>query len=282
MLSVLAVLSAACSTEAAELVVDREISYLEGEERASADAYRLARCVVDVERPQNAKGLPVLVWFHGGGLTAGDKHFLRPILRPEGLVQVRYRLMSETNGVTRGDASLDDAAAAVAWTFRHIAAYGGSPTNVFLSGSSAGGYLTMMLGMDPKWLGKYGYRTSDLAGLAPNSGQATTHFAIKKFRNDPRPDYLPVIDEYAPLYHTANWKDVPPIVCITGEPPYEWKGRAEENEFLIATLKALGHKKAWYVRLPYASHGRTMLVGPSYVEAFVHGQYPEDVHSRTE
>ncbi len=93
----------------------------------------------------------------------------------------------------------------------------------------------MMVGMDPKWLGKHGFKISDLAGLAPNSGQATTHFAVKKFRDDPRQGIVPVIDEYAPLYHVVNWKDIPPVVCITGEPPWEWKGRAEENRLLVAS-----------------------------------------------
>ena len=260
-----------------ELKLDLNVPYLEGEDLSTADDYRREMCKVDIERAPDAKGQPVLVWFHGGGLTGGHKCPLKPLLFREKIVQVAagYRLMGR-NGVESGDAPISDAAAAVAWTLRHIAEYGGDPKKVFVSGSSAGGYLTMMVGMDPKWLGKHGFRTSDLAGLAPNSGQATTHFAIKQFRKDPHPGIVPVIDEYAPLYHTANWKDIPPIACITGEPPWEWKGRAEENELLIGTLKGLGHRKAWYVRLPFADHGRTMAFGPSYVERFVLGQYPEN------
>ena len=279
MFVVFAAVAAAVSAAEPQLVIDREISYLEGEDLATADDYRKSMCRVDVERAQNATGLPVLVWFHGGGLTKGVKGMLKPLRNASKLVQVGvgYRLMG-TNGVNNADAPISDAAAAVAWTLRHIGEYGGDPAKVFVSGSSAGGYLTMMVGMDPKWLGKHGFKISDLAGLAPNSGQATTHFAVKKFRDDPRQGIVPVIDEYAPLYHVVNWKDIPPVVCITGEPPWEWKGRAEENELLIGTLKGLGHKNAWYVRLPFADHGRTMMFGPGYIEGFVLGKYPKDLY----
>ena len=258
--------------------VEKNIPYLEGEDLSGADEYRAERCKLDIDHPDNATGMPVLVWFHGGGLTGGNKHFLCPAGIAKFIqVAVNYRLLGKT-GLKSGDAPISDAAAAVAWTLRHIAEYGGDPKKVFVSGSSAGGYLTMMVGMDPKWLGKHGFKTSDLAGLAPNSGQATTHFAIKKFRDDPRQDIVPVIDEYAPLWHVTNWKDIPPIVCITGEPPWEWKGRAEENELLIGTLKGLGHKQAWYVRLPFANHGRTIVFGTGYIEGFVLGKYPDDLH----
>ena len=256
----------------------KDIPYLEGDDLTGADEYRAERCKLDIDHPNGATNLPVLVWFHGGGLTGGHKHFLR-LNNASMIVQVtvNYRLLGKT-GLKSGDAPISDAAAAVAWTLRHIASYGGDPKRVFVSGSSAGGYLTMMVGMDPKWLGRHGFKTSDLAGLAPDSGQATTHFAIKEFRDDPRKGIVPVIDEYAPLFHVTNWQDIPPIVCISGEPPWEWKGRAEENELLIGTLKGLGHKQAWYVRLPYASHGRTVIFGAGYIEGFVLGRYPDDLH----
>ena len=273
-----AALSAGLSVQAETMRTKLDVCYLEGDDLATADAYRKEMCKVDIEFAEGATGLPVLVWFHGGGLTGGRKGLL-PLMRKEKIVQVGvgYRLMGKS-GVESGDAPISDAAAAVAWTLRHIAAYGGDPKKVFVSGSSAGGYLTMMVGMDPKWLGKQGFKTSDLAGLAPNSGQATTHFAIKEFRKDPRPGVVPVIDEYAPLWHVTNWRDIPPIACIVGEPPWEWKGRSEENELLVGTLKGLGHKQAWYVRLPFANHSRTMTFGPGYIEGFVLGRYPDDLH----
>ena len=40
---------------------------------SSTDAYLQERCKLDVYAPDGANDLPVVVWFHGGGLTGGDK-----------------------------------------------------------------------------------------------------------------------------------------------------------------------------------------------------------------
>ena len=39
----------------------------------STDPYAQERCLLDVIYPDGAQDLPVVVWFHGGGLTGGDK-----------------------------------------------------------------------------------------------------------------------------------------------------------------------------------------------------------------
>ena len=251
---------------------EKDIFYLEGGDAESASEYRREMCKLDIRYPKGLEeSFPTVVWFHGGGLTRGRKYFPAIDGRRIAVITANYRLMGN-DGITTAAEPIADAAAAVAWAFRHIAEYGGDPKRIFVSGSSGGGYLSMMVGMDPKWLAKYGIKTTDLAGIAPNSGQATTHFAVKKFRDDPRQGPMPVIDEWAPIWHCST--NVPPIVCITGEPGYEWPGRAEENELLIGTLKAIGHEKAWYVRLPYATHGWTSTCGDPYIELFALGKYP--------
>ena len=256
---------------AAEVKVVKALPYYEPEALKEATDYQRKCCKIDLRYPADVTGFPTIVWFHGGGLTSGSRHFPRVSPDRIGIVAVEYRLMGK-EGVTSAREPISDAAAAVAWTIRYIAEYGGDPKKVYVSGSSAGGYLTMMVGMDPRWLAPYGLKPTDLAGLAPNSGQATTHFAVKQFRNDPRPGTRPVIDEWAPLYYCSA--DLPPILCITGEPPYEWPGRAEENELLIGTCRNLGHKKVWYVRLPYATHGWTPTCGDGYIEQFALGRFP--------
>lgn len=269
---------------AVNLQTVRDIPYLEGDEAANASPSRMSSCRLDIRYPEGVKDFPTLVWFHGGGLTGGNKGFYTTAESGEHLAEVtcQYRLLGK-GGVTNGTDCVDDAAAAVAWTIRHIGEYGGNPKRVFVAGSSAGGYLTMMVAMDPQWLAKYGVKPSDIAGIAPNSGQATTHYNVRKFRGDTRPSVYPVLDEMAPLFHTQNWQEMPRrILCITGEPPWEWKGRAEENELLVATLKALGHPHAQYVRLPFADHGRTVDWGREYIVRFALGEFPADLMMRKE
>ena len=89
----------------------------------STDAYVKERCKLDVYYPTNVKDAPVVVWFHGGGIEGGNKHIDQE-LKNSGLVVVaaNYRLLPKANI----DQILDDAAAAVAWTYKNITKYGGS------------------------------------------------------------------------------------------------------------------------------------------------------------
>ena len=144
------------SAGAGETAVRRDIPYYADEVRTAASDDQKARCRLDVRVPVGVTGFPTVVWFHGGGLTGGGKHFIRI---DAGIAQVaaNYRLLQKDGRVT-GDDCIDDAAAAVVWTLKNIAAFGGDPKKVYVSGMSAGGYLTMMVGMDPSRLGKYGFR----------------------------------------------------------------------------------------------------------------------------
>ncbi len=224
------------------------------------------RHLLDVRYPVNATGFPTVVFFHGGGLVGGSKAFIGALDPGIAQVTANYRLMNETNGV-RGADCIADAAAAVAWTLENIGRFGGDPRKVYVSGSSAGGYLTMMVGMDPRWLARHGRSNRELAGLVPLTGQATAHFNVRKFSGDTSPRYVPKVDELSPLRYVS--KDIPPILAVAGEPGYELLGRSEENELLIASCRALGHRKAWYVRVPFADHGRASRFGKLYLEIFV-------------
>ena len=106
----------------------------------------------------------------------------------------------------------------------------------------------------------------------PISGQATKHFAVRKFAGDGDPQYLPKIDELAPLHWVGA--DLPPILDVCGEPPYEWKCRSEENRLLVASCVALGHKNARFVECPFCDHGRTFRAALPYLEFFVLGRMP--------
>lgn len=196
-----------------------------------------------------------IVWFHGGGLTGGQR-YLPEALRTKALEQggiavvaVGYRLSPQA----QLPSFIEDAAAAAVWVKRHIREYGGDPDCVFLCGGSAGGYLTAMVGMDPRWLEPYGCTPRDFAGLIPVSAQVTTHFHVKELRGIPGDQYQPVIDEYAPLAHLAA--DLPPILLVLGDRRIEWKARVEENELLAASLRAMGHPDVTFREFPGFDHG---------------------------
>lgn len=199
------------------------------------DAYRSEMCRLDVYYPEATKDFPVVLWFHGGGLTGGRKEIPEDLKnRGFAVVGVGYRL----SPVVRSEQCIKDAAAAIAWVFQHIREYGGDPKQIFVSGHSAGGYLAMMTALDKSYLGEHGVDADNIAGIVPFSGQAITHFNVRKEAGIQ--DTQPVIDRFAPLWHVRA--DAPPMLLITGDRDMEMLGRYEENAYLKRMMEISGHQ----------------------------------------
>ena len=226
---------------------DKEIHYY-SQEVSSSDEYIKERCALDVYYPAEIKNFPVVIWFHGGGLTGGEKE-IPDALKEKGfaVVGVNYRLSPKV----KAPAYIEDAAAAVAWVFKNIKNYGGDTSLIFVSGYSAGGYLTNMLGLDKKWLAAHNINADRIAGLISLSGQAITHFTVREERGIPGTQ--PIIDQLAPLYHVR--KDAPPLILITGDSELELLGRYEENAYLMRMMKISGHTKTKLYKLDGYDHG---------------------------
>ena len=216
--------------------------------REAAEGYAQERCKLDVYYPTNSQDAPVVVWFHGGGIEGGEKH-IDPQLKNSGLVVVaaNYRLLPKAPI----DDILDDAAAAVAWTYKNIAKYNGSRRKIFVAGHSAGGYLLDIIGLDKRWLAKYGVDADSLAALVPFSGQCITHYNIRKQQGIP--PLQATIDQYAPLTYVRP--DAPPIVIISGDRELELFGRYEEQAYFWRMLKLVGHKDVTLYEMQGYDHG---------------------------
>ena len=214
---------------AANYKVERDILY-----RADDD-YARKMCRIDVATFKGAKDAPVVVWFHGGGLTGGGKHIPHEIMR-DGVVcvGVGYRFSPHVS-VSQ---IIDDAACAIAWVMDNISKYGGSPDKIYLSGHSAGGYLVSMVGLEKSRLQRYGKDVDCVKGIIPFSGQMITHFEERRVRG--MSDKLPLVDAMAPLYHVRG--DAAPILLLTGDREREMLGRYEENAYMYRMLRLVGHK----------------------------------------
>ena len=223
------------------------ISYYSDAEIGKND-YIKSQCVLNFYYPKGLKNYPTIVWFHGGGITGGAKEIPKALMdKGFAVIGVGYRLSPKA----KAPAYINDAAAAVAWTFKHIAEYGGNPDLIFVSGHSAGGYLGMMLAFDKKYLNKYQIDANKIAGLIPFSGQAITHFTVRAERGIK--DTQPLIDEYAPLYFVRA--DAPRTLLITGDREMELLGRYEENAYLLRMLKLTGHKTSRLYEIQGFDHG---------------------------
>ena len=215
-----------------------------------SDEYISERCLLDIYYPKNTEDFATIVWFHGGGLTGGHKAI--PVsLKEEGvcIIAVNYRLYPKV----KSPVYIEDAAAAVAWVFNNIGDYGGDPSKIFISGHSAGGYLTMMVAMDKRWLGSNNINANRIAGLIPFSGHTITHMTVRKERGIVNTQ--PVVDDLAPLFHVRA--DAPPLLLITGDRELEMLGRYEENAYMMRMMKVAGHKATKIYELDGYGHGMT-------------------------
>lgn len=224
-------------------VITSNIQYKNGK-----DTYIKERCKLDICYDKSKKNSPVVVWYHGGGLTSGQKE-IPGLLKKQGfvVVGVNYRLLPKV----KIDECLDDCAAALAWVFQNISQYGGDAKKIFVSGHSAGGYITTMLGLDKTWLSRYGVDANNIAGLIPFSGQMISHFAYRKMNGID--NLQPTIDKYAPLYHVR--KDAAPLVLITGDRNIELFGRYEENAYMWRMMNLIGRPDTQLYELGGYGHG---------------------------
>ena len=212
------------------------------------DDYMNERCKLDIYYPENQKDFATVVWFHGGGLTGGEKSIPNDLKNNgNAVVAVNYRLHPKV----KNPVYIEDAAASVAWVFRNIEKYGGNNTKIFVAGHSAGGYLASMVGLDKSYLAKYGIDANSIAGLIPFSGHTITHMTVRK--ENGVGNKQPVVDKFAPLFHVRA--DAPPLVLITGDREIEMLGRYEENAYMYRMMKVAGHQLSSLYEMPGFDHG---------------------------
>ncbi len=141
---------------------------------------------LNVTAPKDAKDLPVMVWFHGGGftaLTSNTKAFNNPAaLTTKQVVQVSvnhrlgpfgymaHPLLSEESGYGgSGNYGQMDLIAALKWVKRNIAAFGGNPENVTIFGESGGGRKVLSLMASPEAAGLFHKAISQSGTLIPDT-----------------------------------------------------------------------------------------------------------------
>jgi para-nitrobenzyl esterase len=126
---------------------------------------------LNVRTPVEAKGLPVMVWIHGGDHTDGsgsDAFYSSNVLPSRGcvLVTMNYRLglfgflahpelSAESDAGVSGNYGLLDQICALEWVRDNIANFGGNPNCITIFGESAGGQAVLNLMTAPKAQGLF-------------------------------------------------------------------------------------------------------------------------------
>ena len=215
------------------VTIETDIFYRDESERS--DSYASQQCRLDLYLPAApATGFPLLVWFHGGGLTGCTRHdaestVVRFAENGLAVANADYRL----GPIVPYPVYIEDAARAVAWAVTEGVRRGANPGAVFVGGHSAGAYLAAMLAMDPYYLRSAGVADGSVAGFLPISGQLVTHFHVRAERGVPAERL--VVDDAAPLYYVR--KDVPPILMMVGD--NDLPARKEEAALFAAAMTGI-------------------------------------------
>src|SRR5471030_2395466 len=127
--------------------------------------------MLDVYAPTEGKGLPVVVWIHGGGWQTGDKKEVHN--KPQGFadkgfvfVSINYRLLPTVTIKQMAE----DVAKAIRWVHDHAKDYGGDPNTIIVAGHSAGAQLAALVCTDDSYLKVEGLPMAIIKACVPVDG----------------------------------------------------------------------------------------------------------------
>jgi acetyl esterase/lipase len=218
-------------------------------------------------RPQ---GCPVLLYIHGGAWTHGKKdqqglpivyHFAS---RGWLCIQPNYRLCPDATFPDQ----IVDIKRAIAWVHQHAGDHGGDPSQIFITGGSAGGHLSALAALtmnDPAF--QTGFEDADTSVVAamPLYGDydwldsshersqrgldRSNYFAEKIVKCSAENDRA-TWEQGSPLYHVAA--DAPPFFVVHGA--RDTMLLVEDARHFADALRSVSRSPVVYTELPGAQH----------------------------
>jgi acetyl esterase/lipase len=237
----------------------RDLQYVDdGRRRHRLDVYRSR---------ETPAGAPVLLQIHGGGWMIGNKEQQGlPIMyhlasRGWVCVAINYRLSPKATWPDH----LVDCKRAMQWIREHIAEFGGDPNYVVVTGGSAGGHLTAMMGLtanDPAFQPGFEDVDTTIQAMVPFYGvydwtaavtsrdrglrDALQRFIVKrKFADAPE-----VYEQASPIKRIHA--DAPPACIVHGT--LDTLAPVSEARAFAAKLREVSHNPVVYVELRGAQH----------------------------
>jgi acetyl esterase len=200
---------------------------------------------VRVYTPNPTSGLPILVFFHGGGFVAGNRDAYDNPLRSVAnrceciVVSVAYRLAPED----KYPAAPDDAYAATKWVAENASKIGGDPRRIAVGGDGAGGNLTAVVTLMARERGAPSlvfqvliYPSLDFSTMRPSWWEETDAPTVsREAKRDVSIAYLPITanlrDPFIAPVYAKDLKTLPPTLFITyeGNNPMQIEGEEYVN-----------------------------------------------------
>lgn len=205
----------------------------------------------DIYQPNSAQNAPVVVFFHGGNWTNGDKkdyEFVGEALTSQGFVAVIPNVRQYPD--VKFPAFIEDAARAVKWTRSIVGRYGGDPNKLFVMGHSSGAQIAAMLALNETYLKGVGGSRRWLRGMI---GLAGPYDFLPITDPDLRDIFGPPekFDESQPIHFVDG--DNPPLLLLHGEDDEAVWVKNTRN-LALAVQKAGGSVET--VIYPKLSHSR--------------------------
>ena len=193
---------------------------------------------LDLYLPQDT-GFATIVYFHGGGLESGDKADKNYeeiaqafVENGYGFASVNYRMYSAG---AKFPQFLEDGALSISWIKARSKEYGGNG-ELYVSGQSAGAWMSMMLCLDERYLQGVCVSPLEIKGWVIDSAQMTAHFNVLKYETGCDPN-LQRINEYAPLYYLDGNTRFNRMLILFYE--NDMPCRAEQNMLFIKAAQTL-------------------------------------------
>lgn len=229
------------------------------------------RGLLDVYVPADTplEGAPVLLQVHGGGWTIGNKDQqgipLMQHLAAKGwvCVAINYRLAPRDPF----PAHVIDVKKSIAWIREHIAAYGGNPDYIAITGGSAGGHLCALAALTPdrrEW--QPGFEDVDTSVQV-----AVPHYGVYDFAGSTGLRSAELMRDrfLGPRVLKRRWSEDPeafeaasPILQVTEDAPdfFVLHGQrdtlvpVEQGRLFAEELRRTSKRSVVYAELPGAQH----------------------------
>ncbi|MBR1983759.1 MAG: alpha/beta hydrolase [Clostridia bacterium] len=204
---------------------------------------------VDLHLPEIDE-FDLFIYFHGGGLERGTHKkaevFAKTLAKNNiATASVEYSMYPNA----KYPDFITDCAEAVKWLKDNIGNYG-KCKRIFVGGSSAGGYISMMLCFDDRYLKAHGIKPTDIDFYIHDAGQPTSHFnVLKELGKDSR---RLIVDETAPLYFVGTAEKYSPMLFIVSD--NDMFGRYEQTMLMVKTLEHFGHKDNVFLEVMNSEH----------------------------
>ena len=191
---------------------------------------------LDIYLPDSLSPSKTIIYVHGGGLVEGDKRDEHREAFGKFFTNANYAFVSINYNLypnAKWPSYFIEVANAIKFLQDNLEKYHLSE-DFYLSGSSAGSYIIMMLCVDKHYLNDVGADYNKIKGWISDDGQMTDHFNVQEIELKIDP-WVQRITKLAPLYYINKETEISRLLLLYYDDDLPM--RKEQNLLFYETLK---------------------------------------------